>query len=91
MTDWPHLISQAYRCTKPGGYVELAEIALVAKCDDGTLAEDNGLKRFLELVGAAMEMMGRPRYITSEILRATLGGAGSIDPSLVLHSDLLEN
>ena len=89
MTDWRQLISQAYRCTKPGGYVELAEVALVAKCDDGTLAEDNGLKRFLELVGAAMEMMGRPRCITSETLRATLENTGSIDPPFVLHQALL--
>ena len=91
MTDWPQLISQAYRCTKPGGYVELAEIALVACCDDGTLAEDDGLNQFLGFVGKAMEMIGRPRHITGGALAAGLENIGSVNPQLVLPSGLLQN
>lgn len=25
ISDWPNVLSEVYRCTAPGGYVELAE------------------------------------------------------------------
>ncbi|KAF8245526.1 S-adenosyl-L-methionine-dependent methyltransferase [Wilcoxina mikolae CBS 423.85] len=34
--NWPKLMSQIYRCTKPGGYCEIAELGLTLYSDDNT-------------------------------------------------------
>ena len=36
VNNWKKLLEQAFRCTKPGGYVELAELGCRVFCDDGS-------------------------------------------------------
>ncbi|KAF8248379.1 S-adenosyl-L-methionine-dependent methyltransferase [Wilcoxina mikolae CBS 423.85] len=77
ITDWPTVMSEMYRCTKPGGYVELAEGGGIMFSDDGT--GENGTKRYLEFLSEAMVKSGRPSSILPEHLKGYLEGAGFVD------------
>ncbi|KAF2135252.1 uncharacterized protein K452DRAFT_239713, partial [Aplosporella prunicola CBS 121167] len=46
--DWPRLVRQAYEHLKPGGWLELACVWPVPKCDDGTMPEDAALVKWCE-------------------------------------------
>jgi SAM-dependent methyltransferase len=76
VSDWPQLLAQAHRCCKPGGYIELAEIGLVAYSDDNTLP--SGIIRYLELLSEGLVKLGRPPHVTGETLRDNLEKAGSV-------------
>ncbi|KAF8249994.1 S-adenosyl-L-methionine-dependent methyltransferase [Wilcoxina mikolae CBS 423.85] len=78
ISDWPKLLNQAYNRTKPGGYIELAEIELVARCDDGTMGDNDGLKLFVEALCLGMEKLGRPKYVTANTLKSNLESAGFV-------------
>ncbi|KAF8544004.1 S-adenosyl-L-methionine-dependent methyltransferase [Trichophaea hybrida] len=77
ITDWPTMMSEMYRCTKPGGYVELSEGGGIMFSDDGT--GENGAKRYLEFLEEAMVKSGRPSSILPEHLKGYLEGAGFVD------------
>ncbi|CCX09223.1 Similar to Demethylmenaquinone methyltransferase; acc. no. Q9RRT0 [Pyronema omphalodes CBS 100304] len=74
--NWPKLLSQCYQVTKPGGYVELAELSLQLNSDDNT----NGpaLLKWMNLVQEACDKIGRPG-VTEDILRSRLEDAGFVD------------
>jgi SAM-dependent methyltransferase len=76
VSDWPQLLAQAHRCCKPGGYIELAEIGLVAYSDDNTLP--SGIIRYLELLSEGLVKLGRPPHVTGETLRGNLEKAGLV-------------
>ncbi|KAI5790468.1 S-adenosyl-L-methionine-dependent methyltransferase [Pyronema domesticum] len=59
VSNWDHLISEMLRCTAPGGYVELCEGEIKFNCDDGTMAEDNPLKVFVDTLKESMVKSGR--------------------------------
>ncbi|KAH7461701.1 hypothetical protein FOMA001_g18825 [Fusarium oxysporum f. sp. matthiolae] len=44
----------------PGGYVELQDIDVIMKSDDGTLTEDNALLKWNKLLNEAAIKLGRP-------------------------------
>ncbi|KAF8544018.1 S-adenosyl-L-methionine-dependent methyltransferase [Trichophaea hybrida] len=71
VTDWPKLLSQAYRCTAPGKCIELAELCCITHSDDGTMPETHSAKRFMDLLGAAMQKLRRPAYVDDESLKRT--------------------
>lgn len=70
------MMSQCYRCTEPGGYVELAELGFELFSDDDT----NGpaFEKFIKLLAEACEKIGRP-IATEEILRERLAKVGFQD------------
>jgi hypothetical protein len=70
------MMSQCYRCTEPGGYVELAELGFELFSDDDT----NGpaFDKFIKLLAEACEKIGRPPA-TEAILRERLAKAGFQD------------
>jgi hypothetical protein len=92
--SWPELLSEIYRylpppsrphwanfpsCTTPGGYVELAELGGKLMSDDGTMGEDNPMKKAYDLCHyEAMASIGRPPA-TAEDLRTKLENAGFVD------------
>ncbi|KAF8244075.1 S-adenosyl-L-methionine-dependent methyltransferase [Wilcoxina mikolae CBS 423.85] len=81
VSDWPRLLAQCHRCCKPGGYIELAEIGLVAYSDDNTLPP--GITRYLELLREGLVKLGRP-HVTGETLKDNLAKAGFVD--IQIHS-----
>ncbi|CAH0046699.1 unnamed protein product [Clonostachys solani] len=56
--DWPALLSRAYEALKPGGWIELQELCLELKCDDGSLKPDNKLQEWLGLVRKGLMTFG---------------------------------
>jgi len=94
ISDWPKLMSQVFwyfpsphlpspltlssSVTKPGGYVELQELAASAHSDDGTMADDNGVNVFLQHIRDAMTKIGRPPA-TAEVMRKLLEDAGFVN------------
>ncbi|KAF8245535.1 UMTA methyltransferase family protein [Wilcoxina mikolae CBS 423.85] len=76
--NWPILMEQAYHCTKPGGYVEIAELGAEVFSDDNTLSENNGFKRYLEYIDKAFVKLGRPQC-SAQTLRQNLENAGFVD------------
>ncbi|KAI5787939.1 S-adenosyl-L-methionine-dependent methyltransferase [Pyronema domesticum] len=78
ISDWDNVMKEIYRCTKPGGYVELAELGADLFSDDNTLQDDNGFKIYLQYLNKALVMMKRPQ-MNADSLRARLEDAGFVD------------
>jgi ubiquinone/menaquinone biosynthesis C-methylase UbiE len=76
--DLSQLLQQAYRCLKPGGYIEFAEFDMCLKSDDGTLAKNSAIFQWQNLLNDASIATGRPFNIT-EMLPSGLSKAGFTD------------
>ncbi|KAF9880193.1 hypothetical protein CkaCkLH20_02147 [Colletotrichum karsti] len=60
VVDWKEYIQKCYDNLNPNGYLELNEIDLWPKSDDGTLKDDSALSKFVRLWGEAAVIFGRP-------------------------------
>jgi ubiquinone/menaquinone biosynthesis C-methylase UbiE len=76
--NWPRLMAEMYRCTKPDGYVELSEFGAVLMSDDGSLTPDNALSVSVQLTNKAMETIGRPFPVVGT-LKKRLEDSGFVD------------
>jgi hypothetical protein len=63
------------RCLKPGGYIELCELSNELHTKEGIIAENNGYKEYLMLVGEAFKIIGCP-YPTAKDLKGYLEDSG---------------
>ena len=57
--DWYRLLEQAFRCTKPGGYVQSFEARPYFSSDDGTLRDDSALAQWGKFFIEGGKMIGR--------------------------------
>lgn len=55
IADWDAFFGEAFRCTKPGGWVEVVEHSTWPVCEDGTMPPGH----FFNIWGATVEEMGR--------------------------------
>ncbi|KAA8911371.1 S-adenosyl-L-methionine-dependent methyltransferase [Sphaerosporella brunnea] len=78
ISDWPSLMRQVFRSTKPGGYCELVETGTTCHSDDGTMTETNGVKVWMETIAAALVEIGRPPA-SAEAMKKHLLDAGFVD------------
>ncbi|KAF6805690.1 hypothetical protein CSOJ01_09335 [Colletotrichum sojae] len=69
ISNWKQYIKKCYDNLVPGGYLELTEIDLQPRSDDGTLKEDASLLLFSRLWGEACEKFGRPFFKDQSVLR----------------------
>lgn len=60
IADWDALLRQAYRCCRPGGYVESFEASCVFRSDDGTLLEGSPMDQWGKVFVEAGRKFGRP-------------------------------
>ncbi|KAA8909859.1 S-adenosyl-L-methionine-dependent methyltransferase, partial [Sphaerosporella brunnea] len=88
LTDWPGVLKHAYRCLKPGGYIELAEICAVIECDDGSLDASNPIKQWSDRLGEAMVKIKRPPAATEQLLVDNLKKAGFTDVTVGTRTKL---
>lgn len=58
--DWPKLMSQAFTCTKPGGWVECQDWDIELYSQDNTFPADSALKKWNVLVRDGIEASGSP-------------------------------
>lgn len=84
VTDWEKVLGEAYRCCKPGGYVELSEVGTTLKSDDGTLGPDHKLKLCMDALESALMKIGRPPA-SPGLLKQRLENAGFVDIKQYMH------
>ncbi|KAH0606033.1 uncharacterized protein H6S33_004490 [Morchella sextelata] len=65
--DWNFLLKEAYRTTKPGGWVDITEYDFHLYSDDGTFHKDLSMYKYYDLVNKAADKSGRPFGIASHI------------------------
>ncbi|KAI5844349.1 S-adenosyl-L-methionine-dependent methyltransferase [Tricharina praecox] len=68
--DWPRLLSQCYRCLKPGGFIEIVEAAAgKLQADDDTYTPQSAIWRYYELVNQAAAKAGRSLQLMNPSIR----------------------
>ncbi|OLN88617.1 Trans-aconitate 2-methyltransferase 3 [Colletotrichum chlorophyti] len=60
LSDWKLYLRRCFENLEPGGWLELQEIDLFAKSDDGTLTPESSLLNWCQLLLEASERFGRP-------------------------------
>ncbi|KAJ4248145.1 hypothetical protein NW762_012915 [Fusarium torreyae] len=76
--DWPDYLRKIYQNLTPGGYVELQEIDVIMKSDDGTLNENSALLRWNKLLEESAAKLGQP-FIQTHILEDLMTKVGFTD------------
>ncbi|GAB1320927.1 hypothetical protein MFIFM68171_11137 [Madurella fahalii] len=66
ISDWPRLLRQAYRCCKPGGYVESYETSCTFDSDDGTLLDGSPMDQWGKVFVEAGKKFGRSFDVVRE-------------------------
>lgn len=80
IADWTELFKQAYRCLKPGGYVESFEPDSVMQSDDGTVKETSAMGQWGKFFEEGGKKLGRPFSVLSDRLqRKGMEEAGFVD------------
>ncbi|KAF5525323.1 Secondary metabolism regulator LAE1 [Colletotrichum aenigma] len=82
--NWQTFATKVFNHLTPGGYVELVELDLHARSDDGTLKSDSAISRCTELLGEAAGIFGRP-YQEIPPLVKVLEDAGFVDVKMEVH------
>ncbi|KAI9784905.1 MAG: hypothetical protein M1835_003468 [Candelina submexicana] len=57
--DWPEFYRECMKCLKPGGYIEQLEFSILAKCDDGSSANNEALRKWGEYGFEVGEKFGK--------------------------------
>ncbi|RKL32857.1 hypothetical protein BFJ72_g10357 [Fusarium proliferatum] len=77
-TDFPQIIKVAFDNLEPGGYLELQDMSLPARSDDGTLHSESYLSKWCRSCFEAGQNLGRPVFPTTEY-KNYLAAAGFVD------------
>ncbi|KAK2022366.1 TAM domain methyltransferase [Colletotrichum zoysiae] len=78
LCDYQDFVNKAFDNLEPGGYLEMQDVCLPYRCDDGTLANDNPIKRLSDLFTVAGRVSGR-RMDLSWTYATLLRNAGFVD------------
>ena len=77
--DWPALFSEAYRCIKPGGYIESFDARALYESDDGTVPERSALAQWAKLAEEGGKILGTSfDLITNDTQRRGIEDAGFV-------------
>jgi hypothetical protein len=60
VSNYPRLYKQAFDAIKPGGWLEVNDVALPVFCDDGTFPEDSASVKWAHWFDEACIKFGRP-------------------------------
>lgn len=66
VSDWAKLYAQAFRCIKPGGWIEMQEFEVWVKSDDDTLKKAPNLIQLQTLVDEASTKLGKQMNVATE-------------------------
>lgn len=79
IVDWPHLFKEAYRCLKPGGYLESNEALSRMDCDDGTIHEKSAMHQWGKFFVEGGKKIGRSFTIVEDgVQKKSMEGAGFV-------------
>lgn len=76
--DWPSLYSEAFRCTKPGGYIEHLDVDIQFTSDDGTVKPGDTMYDWSRIFIDAGETMGQT-FKVAERSKRLIEEAGFVD------------
>ena len=80
VSDWSELFRQAYRCLKPGGYIESQEPDIVIRSDDDTVKELSAMDQWGKLYVEGGRKFDRPFTVfPDDLQRKGIEGAGFVD------------
>ncbi|KAM0334321.1 hypothetical protein ACHAQA_001345 [Verticillium albo-atrum] len=80
--DFPSVVKTAYENLEPNGYLELQELTITARCDDGTLEPTSYLSRWCDYILEAAANAGRPVFPTKDY-HQYMRDAGFVDVVVV--------
>lgn len=84
ITDWNKLLEEAYRCCKPGGWVQSCEVDALFVSDDGTTENVHGFETWNKLYREGGAKIGRSFTVVEEDLqRKAFEAAGFTDVQVV--------
>src|SRR5687768_12621132 len=67
IADWTALFKEAYRCCKPGGWVQTGEAEVLMCSDDGTVTEGSAMKTLWNKIwGEAGRKLGKTFLVISD-------------------------
>ncbi|KAI8716871.1 hypothetical protein NCS52_00981700 [Fusarium sp. LHS14.1] len=80
IADWESLMKVAYRCLKPGGYIESMEPSAYIQSDDNTIKPDNAMGQWGKIFVEGGSKMGRSfTVVEDELQNKALEKAGFVD------------
>jgi hypothetical protein len=78
--DWPALFKEAFRCLKPGGWIESSEPSSRLQSDDGSLPENSAMIQCGKFFVEGGKKIGRPFTVfEDELQRKGMADAGFVD------------
>ncbi|KAM0420450.1 hypothetical protein ACHAPT_011742 [Fusarium lateritium] len=80
IADWEALIKEAYRCLKPGGYLESMEPSATMQSDDDTVETDSAMGQWGKIFVEGGSKMGRTFTVVEDDLQnKAMEKAGFVD------------
>ncbi len=80
VVDWTALFAQAFKCCRPGGWVESHETSPTPCCDDDTLPADSAIAQWGPLFVEGGRLVGRSFTVEADgIQRQAMEAAGFVD------------
>ncbi|KAF4472885.1 methyltransferase, partial [Fusarium albosuccineum] len=78
--DWKALFKEAFRCCKPGGFIESLESAPYLESDDGTVTESSAMAQWGKLFAQGGRKLGRSfTIVDDQEQRNGMAAAGFVD------------
>ncbi|KAL7275609.1 hypothetical protein RUND412_001442 [Rhizina undulata] len=82
--DWPKLYRQAFRCLKPGGWIELHDFRDFFNSDDGSMPPDCNVLDWEKSWEKATNDCGREWQKVAPAMEAALNEVGCVDVGLIV-------
>ncbi|RBA16074.1 hypothetical protein FPRO05_11924 [Fusarium proliferatum] len=80
IVDWEQLFKEAYRCLKPGGYIESHEALSRMDCDDGSITEKSAMHQWGKFFVEGGKKIGRSFTIVEDgVQRSAMEKAGFVN------------
>ncbi|ENH70496.1 hypothetical protein FOC1_g10012426 [Fusarium oxysporum f. sp. cubense race 1] len=80
IVDWDQLFKEAYKCLKPGGYIESHEALSRMDCDDGSITERSAMHQWGKFFVEGGKKIGRSFTIVEDgVQRSAMEKAGLVN------------
>ncbi|KAJ4413553.1 hypothetical protein N0V85_003515 [Neurospora sp. IMI 360204] len=80
VTDWPNVFRNAFRCARPGGYVESMVTSAIFHSDDGSVKKGSALDQWPHIFWEGGKNLGRTfRVVEDDLQRKAMEEAGFVD------------
>ncbi|KAI5843100.1 S-adenosyl-L-methionine-dependent methyltransferase [Morchella snyderi] len=79
--SWPKYLEEMYKHTRPGGWIDVAELEGGIQTDDDSIPEKSFLATIMRLYGEALETSGLPQHV-GRAMKKMVEEAGFVDVQL---------